>query len=124
MPKHRLLRDALRSHQMAQEDEFYYKGIVRDDLIVASQAATMYDTPNYLRAFRQILAKAGLPTSIRPHDLRHSVATMLIANGVDPKAAASILGHATVEMTMDIYARATPAQRLSAAEAMGRVVTP
>ena len=40
------------------------------------------------------------------HDLRHTYATMLIANGVDFKTAAKLLGH-TVEMTMKVYSHVT-----------------
>lgn len=40
--------------------------------------------------------------NISVHDLRHTYATMLIANGVDFKTAAKFLGH-TVEMTMKTY---------------------
>lgn len=119
------LKETLRQHQIAQAEEFRLKGLVNaENLIVASQAATMYDTPNYLVAFRKILAKAELPITMRPHDLRHSTATILIARGVDPKTAASILGHANSKITLDIYAKATPAQQRKAAETMGRAVNP
>ena len=73
---------------------------------MASQAATQYDTANYLRAFRDVLTKAKLPAKeIRPHDLRHSTASLLIGFGVDPRTVSNILGHATTAMTMDIYTR-------------------
>lgn len=119
------LKEILRQHQIAQAEEFRLKGLVNtDDLIVASQAATMYDTPNYLIAFRRIVVKAGLPITMRPHDLRHSTATILIMRGVDPKTAAAILGHANSKITMDIYAKATLAQQRKAAETMDRAMKP
>mgnify|MGYP002410257252 CR=1 FL=1 len=40
------------------------------------------------------------------HGLRHTYATLLIANGVDFKTAAKLLGH-TVEMTMKVYSDVT-----------------
>ena len=40
--------------------------------------------------------------NISPHELRHTYATKLIANGVDFKTAAKILGH-SVEQTMKVY---------------------
>jgi len=49
-----------------------------------------------------LLEKAGLP-SIRFHDLRHSVATLLLARGVHPKVVQGILGHSQIGITMDIY---------------------
>lgn len=97
----------LKAHRAAQEEELELKGITnRDNLVVISQAGTMYDTANYLKAFRRILKKAGLPITIRPHDLRHSTAVILIMQGTDPRTAANILGHASAKFTLDIYARA------------------
>ncbi len=113
------LEDALRSHQAAQAEEFALKGIVnQDNRIVASQTGTTYDTANYLRAFRQIVRKAGLPQTLRPHDLRHSTASLLIGHGVDPRTAASIMGHASTATTMDIYTRGQQTDRRGALEAL------
>ncbi|KNF09856.1 site-specific recombinase XerD [Gottschalkia purinilytica] len=44
--------------------------------------------------------------NISVHDLRHTYATLLVANGVDFKTAAQLLGH-SVEMTMKIYSHVT-----------------
>lgn len=119
------LEKALRLHQTAQAEEFALKGYTNTmNLIVASQAATMYDTPNYLVAFRKLLKKADLPVTMRPHDLRHSTATILIMRGVDPKTVADILGHASARLTLDIYARAASPQRRKAAQTMAKVTKP
>ena len=40
------------------------------------------------------------------HQLRHSFATVAVEAGVEPKALQSVLGHTTIAMTMDIYAKA------------------
>lgn len=42
------------------------------------------------------------------HDLRHTFATMMIGNGCDVRTVASYLGHASVSMTLDIYADVDP----------------
>ena len=55
---------------------------------------------NIQRAFKRV----GYNISI--HELRHTYATLLIANGVDFKTAANLLGH-TVEMTMRTYSHVT-----------------
>lgn len=41
--------------------------------------------------------------NIRPHDLRHTYATILYDAGVDVKTAQSLLGHSSPKITMDIY---------------------
>lgn len=115
------LDEDLAAHRVAQAEEFALKGLVNtDDLIVASQAATQYDAPNYLIAFRQILTKAQLPAKeIRPHDLRHSTAILLIQRGVDPRTVAQILGHTSAQITLDIYTRSQQGDKTGALTGLG-----
>ncbi len=40
---------------------------------------------------------------MRFHDLRHSCATLLAAQGVPPRVAMEILGHANISTTINIY---------------------
>lgn len=53
-------------------------------------------------AFSRILKQNNLP-HIRFHDLRHSVATLMLTKGVPMKVASQILGHSTIGITMDLY---------------------
>ncbi len=55
----------------------------------------------------RLLAKAGLPR-IRVHDLRHTVATILLEGGAHPKLVQELLGHSTVTLTLDTYSHVTP----------------
>ena len=48
------------------------------------------------------------------HDLRHTFATMMIGNGCDVRTVASYLGHASVSMTLDIYADVGPEAKRAA----------
>ncbi len=50
------------------------------------------------------------------HDLRHSFATMMIAGGCDVRTVASYLGHASVSMTLDIYADVDPDAKRAAVD--------
>ena len=43
--------------------------------------------------FKLILKKNGLPEKLNVHSLRHSNASLLIANGTDVATVASLLGH-------------------------------
>src|SRR2546426_4919746 len=53
----------------------------------------------YTTLFRsKLLKKAGLP-DVRFHDLRHSVATVLLAAKMDLKAVSELLGHSSVAIT-------------------------
>jgi integrase len=66
--------------------------------------------------FARIRTRAGVPSTVRLHDLRHYVATVLLASGVDPKTVAARLGHTRVSTTTDLYAHAMPARDQAAAE--------
>lgn len=50
------------------------------------------------------------------HDLRHALATMMIAGGRDVRTAASYLGHASVSMTPDIHADVDPKAKRAAVD--------
>lgn len=61
-----------------------------------------------------LLEKAGLP-HVRFHDLRHSHATMLLAQGVHPKIVSERLGHSAIGITLDTYSHVLPAMQQEAA---------
>ena len=52
--------------------------------------------------FKKLLKDNGFP-AIRFHDLRHSYATFMLSQGVNPKIVSTVLGHSTVSITLDIY---------------------
>jgi len=61
--------------------------------------------------FHRLLAKADLP-KIRIHDLRHSTASLLIlVLKMPPKLVQELLGHSTLDMTMDIYTHVDESQQ-------------
>ena len=68
------------------------------------------------RAFKTILKNAGLPTTIRLYDLRHTCATLLLAAGENPKVVSERLGHSTIVLTLDIYSHVLPSMQRAATE--------
>ena len=62
------------------------------------------------RVWWPALEAAELPRSTRIHDLRHSCASLLIRQGVHPKAIQHHLGHASIQITMDRYGHLLPDQ--------------
>jgi integrase len=61
------------------------------------------------RAIRTARVKVpGLPTGFRYHDLRHYLASMLIASGADVKVVQARLRHASAKTTLDTYAHLWP----------------
>jgi integrase len=104
------LAKALRAHQLASP----FSG--EDDLIFANEKGTPLDGHNFVRrVFDPALRRAGLP-KVRFHDLRHSFASLLIAQGEHPKLISEQLGHASVQITLDRYGHLMPASYDSAGE--------
>jgi integrase len=60
------------------------------------------------------LRKAGLP-ECRFHDLRHTSATLLLAEGVHPKVVQERLGHSQISVTLDTYSHVLPTMQAEAA---------
>ena len=61
------------------------------------------------RAVRSARAKVpGLPPDFRYHDLRHYLASMLIASGADVKVVQARLRHASAKTTLDTYGHLWP----------------
>jgi integrase len=67
--------------------------------------------------------RAGLPP-IRLHDLRHSVASILLARGVHPKVVSDMLGHATIALTLDTYSHVIPSLQQEAARVVAATLDP
>jgi integrase len=66
---------------------------------------------------------AGFPR-LRFHDVRHTAATLLVAEGVDIKTVQVRLGHADPHTTLRVYAQATQRADQDAAERVGPRIRP
>jgi integrase len=60
---------------------------------------------NLSRAFARLRAKVD-PSSVRLHDLRHTIVSLLMELGVPPHVVQAIARHADVKVTLKIYAHA------------------
>src|SRR5206468_410167 len=59
-------------------------------------------------AFKRILKAAGLPTYHSPHNLRHTLASLLLQQGESPAYVQRQLGHASIQLTVDTYGKWLP----------------
>jgi integrase len=53
-----------------------------------------------------------------PHELRHSAASLMLAEGVPLQVVSDILGHSSIRITADVYGHVLQPQRREAARAM------
>ena len=74
--------------------------------------------PHYVtESFPKLLKAKGM-RQIRHHDLRHSCASLLLANGVPMKQIQEWLGHSDFSTTANIYAHLDYSSKLTSADAM------
>ncbi|MEJ8547138.1 tyrosine-type recombinase/integrase [Brevibacillus borstelensis] len=76
-----------------------------------------YSATPVRRKFDALLDKAGLPR-VRIHDLRHTVATLLLEQGVHPKVVSELLGHANIGITLDRYSHVSLTMQKEAVDSL------
>jgi integrase len=75
--------------------------------------------PQYLsRLLSRTTEELDLPR-LSAHGLRHTCATLMLANGVPPKVAAERLGHSDPTLFLNLYSHVTPTMQRDAAEKIG-----
>jgi len=80
-------------------------------------------TPNYLTDhFHQIVAKSDLPT-IRLHDLRHSAASNLLADGLSVVDVQHWLGHSQPSTTLNFYAHVDASSKQRVCQSIEQALT-
>jgi len=111
--------DALKAHKARQAKERLVAGTDWSDsgLVFTTYFGTPIDPSNLRRAFNEVFGKARLG-HWHPHELRHSAASIMLAQGVPLEVVADVLGHSSIRMTADVYGHILPPQREAAAEAM------
>ena len=85
-----------------------------------SPTGTPIDPRNDYRQFRRLLARARLPL-VRVHDLRHTAASLLLAQGVPAQVVMEILGHSQIALTMNTYSHVAPEVSREAADRLARL---
>jgi integrase len=116
--------DALKEHLARQLEQIEYLGDLYKDqgLVFATERGTLVNPSNLRkRSFTPLLEKAGLP-NIRFHDLRHTCATLLLSQNVNPKIVSEMLGHSSIAITLDTYSHVLPSMQDGAARALQDVL--
>ncbi len=115
--------DALRRHRLRRLELRLAAGPAHDDqgrVFTTDTGGPLHPNSLALR-FRRLTEAAGLP-AIRLHDLRHTCATLMLANGEHPKVVQERLGHADIAMTMNLYSHVTPDMQRHAADRLDAAI--
>lgn len=89
-----------------------------NDLVICTKFGKPINPRNLLRVFYELMKKAKVPR-IPYHGLRHTTASLLLANGTNPKIVKEILGHSGVKVTLDIYSHVLPTVHKETAKQYG-----
>ena len=120
-----VLRSALARHLIIQDDERAAAGSGwhPSGLIFTTTVGTPIDQRNLLRHYARVLERAQL-RRIRFHDLRHTAASLLLAQGLSFKAIQETLGHSDIRITLNLYAHLYPEAAQQVADRMDEILVP
>lgn len=91
------------------------------DLVLTTPQAGPVHRNTIVKQFHANLKRAGLP-HYRPHDLRHTYGSLLMSQGVPLKTISELMGHASIEVTANIYLHSLEGQVLDTADALTRAL--
>ncbi len=116
---------ALREHRRRQREERLAAGPRwrEHGLVFTTTVGTAVDETAASRRFGRLQDEAQIPRR-RVYDMRHTAASLLLAQGVAPRVVMEVLGHSTYQLTMDTYSHVMPTLLKDAADAMDRALTP
>ena len=91
---------------------------IDSQFVFCTSHGTPFSPRNIVRHFKSTLRKAGLPETIRIHDLRHTFVSYLLSQNTPPRDVQEIVGHASFSTTVDIYGHLMPGAKRDAAKKM------
>ncbi len=115
--------DALRAHHQRQNTDRAQAGERWQEtgLVFTTTIGTPIEPRNLNRHFYALCAKAGV-RKVRLHDLRHTCASLLLAQGVPARVVMELLGHSAIAVTMNVYSHVMPVVSRDAADKIGMLL--
>ncbi|MCF8564981.1 site-specific integrase [Alicyclobacillus tolerans] len=113
----------LRHHKIRQAEEKLMMGsdYQDHDLVICRRDGTPAPYTTIHKQFKRAIKHAGVP-DIRPHDLRHTHATLLFQLKVPTKLVSDRLGHSRTAVTEDTYTHVIKEQRTEVAGQFGEAI--
>lgn len=106
----------------AKEKEKVEELWLDEGCVFPSSIGSAMDASNLWKTFRRLLKSTGLP-AIRFHDLRHTVASLMLNNGVDVLVASRRLGHSKPSITLEVYSHLIPSSQAEVANVLDKLVS-
>lgn len=103
----------LREWKLEQAKHFLSIGIPQSGYVFTQDDGSMLNPNTVTRYLTTFGEKYGFP-GLHPHTLRHTMATLSIANGADIVSISKKLGHATPSITLNVYSHANQEAQLRA----------
>ena len=112
----------LREYRAERESLYLIIGSVLslDDFVFGDEADQPIDPSTLSHVFSRIVKMPGLDVPF--HDLKHSCATLMLGAGIHPKVVREMLGHSSIQITLDTYSHTVPGMQKSAAERIGSLL--
>ncbi|MEV4242545.1 tyrosine-type recombinase/integrase [Streptosporangium canum] len=113
------LVDALKRHKSAHNKERLQSGEewTEHGLIFPTSFGNPSDPDTFSHLFSKLAQKAGLG-HWHPHELRHSGASLMLAQGTPLHVVSDVLGHASIAITKDVYGHLMEGDKRAATEAI------
>jgi integrase len=81
-----------------------------------------YSQDHLYNDFTRIVSAANLPAGLSPYTARHSMASLLLSGGTNPKAVQERLGHSRITTTLAAYAHVLPGEQAAVSEEIERLL--
>jgi integrase len=114
----KLAKAALRKHRVESA-----KQRISEWVFPNARGTTIGHQNLHNRSWKPLLKRAGLPHSVRFHDLRHSCISLLLARGVPIKVVSEMAGHADVSITLSVYGHVLPDMQSTAADGIDEALS-
>lgn len=117
---------ALRAHRKAQLEARVKAGPLWEDndLVFPNREGRPTNYSNWRsRHYAKVFERAGIPY-VKPHELRHTSASMLLLSNVHPRVAQERLGHSDIRVTMNLYSHVSANLQRDAADKVGEMLSP
>lgn len=121
IPSYVLAALAARYEVLQERRDSWGKSYNPLNLVCCRESGKPLTTNALHHRYKRVLEDAKLP-DIRFHDLRHTNATLMLLNGIPAKVVSAMLGHSSIQLTMDTYSHILPDMQEGATNAMDKLL--